>query len=192
VSGATADAVIHGAPCPVAIAPAGYAQRARRQPFGLIAAAVDAGTDTERIAGVAGRIAARADATLRLITVADTAGVPGGAMAAGTIGYVTQANANRDCASSALDRAARAVGPNVTVERRVAGGRVAGAVAKLSERSDLLVIGSRAYGPVRRVLAGTHTGSITHAASSPVLVLPRGTSDELDEQVVPLAAAAAP
>jgi hypothetical protein len=96
-----------------------------------------------------------------VITVADTAGVPGGALAAGTIAYVTQANAYRGCASSALDRAASAAKEDIAVERRVAGGRVAGAVAKLSERADLLVIGSRAYGPVLRVLAGTPGRSCT-------------------------------
>jgi nucleotide-binding universal stress UspA family protein len=190
VPGATADAVIQAAPCPVAVVPARYAQGAGRRPFGLIAAAVDGGPDTERIARVAGRVAARADAALRLITVAE---VPGGPepMSAGTIGYVTIANASRDCASDALDRAVRAAGADVTVERRVAGGRVGGAVAKLSEDADLLVIGSRGHGALRRVAAGTHTGRILHAASRPVLVLARDTGEQFEEQVVALAAAGA-
>ena len=71
----------------------------------------------------------------------------------------------------------------------MAGGRVAGAVAKLSEDADLLVIGSRGYGPLRRVAAFTHTGRIMRAATCPVLVLPRGVGEQLDERVVPLAAA---
>jgi nucleotide-binding universal stress UspA family protein len=190
VPGATAEAVVRAAPCPVAVAPAGYAERAGRRPFGLIAAAVDAGAVTERIAGVASGIAARAGAALRLITVADVAGVPGGTMAAGTIGYVTRANAWRDRATNALDRATRAVGPDVTVERRVAGGRVGGAVAKLSEDADLLVVGSRGYGPLRRIAAGTHTGQILHAARCPVLVLAHDTSEQFDERLVPLTAGA--
>jgi hypothetical protein len=74
------------------------------------------------------------------------------------------------------------------VERGVASGRVAGAVAKLSRRADLLVIGSRGYGPVRRVALGTHTGRIMRAASTPVLVLSRCTGEQLDERVVLLAA----
>jgi len=188
-AGATADAVIRAAPCPVAIAPAGYAQRAGNPPFGLIAAAVDGGPDTERIARVAGRLAARGHAALRLITVADVAGIPG-PTSAGTIGYVTLANAARDCANDALKRASRAAGDDVTVERCVAGGRVAGAVAKLSERADVLVIGSRGYGPVRGVLAGAHASSILHAASTPVLVIPQRTPASRDEPLIALAAAA--
>jgi nucleotide-binding universal stress UspA family protein len=191
VPGAIAEAVIQAAPCPVAVAPTGYAQCAdRRRPFGLIAAAVDAGADTERIARVASGVAARAGATLRLVTVADVVGVPA-PMAAGTIGYVTQANVGRDCATDALDRAARAAGADVAVERRVAGGRVSGAVAKLSEDADLLVIGSRGYGPLRRVAAGTHTGQILHAACCPVLVLAHRTGEQFDERLVPLAAGGA-
>jgi len=189
VGGATAEAVVQAAACPVAVAPAGYAARADRRPSGLIAAAVDAGADTERIARVASAIAARAGATLRLITVADVAAVPGAPMAAGTIGYVTQANAGRDCASSALDRAARAAGPEVPVERRVAGGRVGGAVARLSEDADLLVIGSRGYGPLRRVAAGTHTGQILRAARCPVLVLGHGRGERRDGRLASPAAA---
>jgi nucleotide-binding universal stress UspA family protein len=187
---ATPDAVIRAAPCPVAVAPAGYAERAGRRPFGLIAAAVDGGRDTERIARVAARAAARAGATLRLITVVD-APAAGGPHSAGTIGYVTIANATRRVAADALDRATRAAGPDVAVERRTAGGRVAGALARLSEDADLLVIGSRGYGPLLAVAAGTHTGRIMHAAPCPVLALARGTGEQRDERAAALAAAGA-
>ena len=151
---------------------------------------MDGGPDTERIGRVAGAIAVEADARLRLVTVAEVAGGPGPA-SAGTIGYVTLSNASRDRATNALDRAASAVDADVPVERRVAGGRVGGAVAALSADADLLVIGSRSYGPLRRVVAGTHTGSIMHGASVPVLVLPRGAGGQHDEHVAGLAAATA-
>jgi len=39
---------------------------------------------------------------------------------------------------------------------------------------DLLVMGSRAYGPLRRVLTGSVSSQVVHGASCPVLVLPRG------------------
>jgi nucleotide-binding universal stress UspA family protein len=43
-----------------------------------------------------------------------------------------------------------------------------------SSRFDVLVLGSRGYGPLRRVLLGTVSGRVVEAAASPVLVLPRG------------------
>ena len=65
VPGTTAEAVIHAAPCAVAIVPAGYAERAARRPFGLVAAAVDGSGDTERVARIAAGIAEGAGADLQ-------------------------------------------------------------------------------------------------------------------------------
>jgi nucleotide-binding universal stress UspA family protein len=186
VPGATAEAVIHAAPCAVAIAPAGYAQRAARRPFGLIAAALDGGPESRRVARVAARIARDADAALRLIAVP---GLP--AMCMGWHGYVTTIDTMRDLAADTLKRAADAAGPHLTVERCVANAPVVDGVSRHSESADLLVIGSRGYGPLRRVVLGTHTGPIMHAARIPVLVVPRGAAEELDEAMVPVAAASA-
>jgi nucleotide-binding universal stress UspA family protein len=44
----------------------------------------------------------------------------------------------------------------------------------LSERVDLLVLGSRAWGPVRRIVLGSVSAGLTREAHCPVLVLPRG------------------
>jgi nucleotide-binding universal stress UspA family protein len=60
-----------------------------------------------------------------------------------------------------------------------------GAVAVLTDEAqtlDLLVLGSRAYGPVRRVLLGSVSGPLVRQAPCPVLVLPRPGSRESDEQ----------
>jgi nucleotide-binding universal stress UspA family protein len=40
--------------------------------------------------------------------------------------------------------------------------------------TDLLVCGSRSYGPVRRVLLGSVSAALVRQASVPVLVVPRG------------------
>ena len=45
---------------------------------------------------------------------------------------------------------------------------------------DLLVCGSRGYGPLRAVLLGSVTRRITLTAQCPVLVLPRGVESPLD------------
>jgi nucleotide-binding universal stress UspA family protein len=55
---------------------------------------------------------------------------------------------------------------------------------QLVERSaglDLLIMGSRGYGPLRAVLAGGVSGRVTRSAHCPVIVLPRGIEAPLDE-----------
>jgi hypothetical protein len=46
----------------------------------------------------------------------------------------------------------------------------------LSGRVDLIVLGSRAWGPVRRLMLGSVSARLTRAAHCPVLVLPRGAA----------------
>lgn len=188
VPGTTADAVIHAAPCAVAIAPAGYADAEEAAPFGLVTAAVDGGDETERVARVAARIARRAGGRLRLVTVADVPYSRGPA-AAGNLGYASLKDVIGETAARTIDRAAGAVGDGIEIEPRVADGEVADGVARESADADLLVIGSRGYGPLRRVVLGSSTGRILHAATCPVLVVPRRTVEELDDAVVPFGAA---
>ena len=48
------------------------------------------------------------------------------------------------------------------------------ALVELSRDVDLIVCGSRAYGPVRSVLLGAVTHRLAHEAHCPVLFIPRG------------------
>ena len=49
-----------------------------------------------------------------------------------------------------------------------------------SKRVDLLVMGSRAYGPARAVMLGGVSRRVTASAGSPVLVLPRGAEADIE------------
>jgi nucleotide-binding universal stress UspA family protein len=46
-------------------------------------------------------------------------------------------------------------------------------LAELSARVDLLICGSRGYGPLRTVLLGGVSGGLAHTAACPLLVIPR-------------------
>ena len=59
------------------------------------------------------------------------------------------------------------------VETDVQLGRPANALLELSEEVDLLLIGSRRWGPVARVILGATGEALLHVASCPVLVVPR-------------------
>jgi nucleotide-binding universal stress UspA family protein len=75
----------------------------------------------------------------------------------------------------ALDRALAELPGGVRATGELLYGEVVDELSVIGERGvDLLVCGSRGYGPVRRVLLGTVSAALVRQASVPVLVVPRG------------------
>lgn len=66
---------------------------------------------------------------------------------------------------------ADALGANAKVE--VSRGRPADALLAFSKEVDLIVLGSRRWGPVQRVLLGSTGEALLHDAACPVLTVPR-------------------
>ena len=54
------------------------------------------------------------------------------------------------------------------------GGKPADVLITLSETVDMMVIGSRGYGPRKAVLLGGVSGQVIRSARCPVVVVPRG------------------
>ena len=188
VPGTTADQVLTAAPSAV-VAPAGYADR-RPPALGVIGAAVDGGEESERVARVGARIARAAGSALRVVTVVERH-QPEGVLHTGGVGDRSLRDALREAATAALERAADAGGSGVRVERRAREGSAGQELTAESHDLDLLVVGSRSFGPLRRVALGSVTAKVLRAAGCPVLVVPRYAAEQLDDSVVPLAAAAA-
>ena len=69
----------------------------------------------------------------------------------------------RDQAQAALDDACSAVPEGIAVEGELVG-----------DPGAILVVGSRGYGPLRRVMLGSVSGKLTRSAPAPVIVHPRG------------------
>jgi nucleotide-binding universal stress UspA family protein len=55
-------------------------------------------------------------------------------------------------------------------------GRPAAELSRLSTDLDLLVVGSRSHGPVRRLLLGSTSARLVREASCPVLIVPRSAA----------------
>ena len=70
-----------------------------------------------------------------------------------------------------LEHAALITGENVVCE--VVRGRPADRLLELADEVDLIVIGSRRWGPVARLMLGSTGESLLHDAGCPVLVVPR-------------------
>jgi nucleotide-binding universal stress UspA family protein len=188
--GTTADQVLRAAPCAMAVAPPGYAARDAAAGTGIVGAAVDGGEETERIARIAARIARGAKAKLRLLTVIERRYTQG-PLYAGNLGYRSLRAAMTSAAEEALQRGTAAAGAGVDVEGRLSEGAPAKQLIAESGEVDLLVVGSRGFGPLRRVVLGTVGSAVLRGAACPVLVLPRRTAEQLDDAVASLAEAAA-
>lgn len=67
-----------------------------------------------------------------------------------------------------------ALGPHPEAQPIVLDGEPAEVLAEQTRELGLLVMGSRGYGPLRRVLLGSVSAALLDAARCPVMIVPRG------------------
>jgi nucleotide-binding universal stress UspA family protein len=81
----------------------------------------------------------------------------------------------RDRYRAILDDALKALPAVVRPEGRLLSGEVEEQLVEQANSSlDVMVVGSRAYGPLRRVLLGSTSNALMRSARCPVIVYPRG------------------
>jgi len=162
--------VMHGAPCAVAVAPAGL----RETDVGLrvIAAAVDGSSEAEEALDAAIEVGGAADATLRLLTVVAS---PASAFGWGYGVYDIQ-DQLRESFREVLDKAVARVPTELRPSMDLLDGDPAAAlIEECGKGVDLLCMGSRGYGPMRRLLLGSVSGQLVKGAPCAVLAVPRGS-----------------
>jgi nucleotide-binding universal stress UspA family protein len=77
--------------------------------------------------------------------------------------------------ADALDRAIAGLPEGTQATGRLVDGSVVDALTDITpDTADLLVCGSRGYGPARRVLLGGVSSRVLRHARVPVIVVPRG------------------
>jgi len=164
--GSVADGLLHGAPCEVMAAPQGFAAE-EHGPFRTIAVAFD---DTEEAKAALARAEALALACRATIVVYTVSAPP--TVVPGATGY-TPAIAPE--AAPIVTRAVKSVDERLAATGRALAGTPAPTIAAACEEvgADLLVAGSRGYGPMMRVLVGSVSTQLLHKAPCPVLVVPR-------------------
>jgi nucleotide-binding universal stress UspA family protein len=159
--GATGERLLHGSPCAVAVVPSGY----RTRPHPAINA-IGAAFDGSKEAAVA------------VETATAIAGAPDPAYGAGELMGGSADPALRDelrhVLRGALDAAVAGIRADVPAEPVLLEGDPAEQLIERTADLDLLVTGSRGYGPLRAVLVGGVSGRLTRAARCPVIITPRG------------------
>jgi nucleotide-binding universal stress UspA family protein len=172
-SGGTAERLLHGSGCPVAVAPRGYRRRDTDKLRRIGVAFVDT-PDGHEAVRYAADLATRSGLPLTLFSVVGVHAnwfVP---EAVRPEEETVPAEVREDY-QEALDRALAGLPDGVWATGELLYGEVVDELSVVGERGvDLLVCGSRGYGPVRRVLLGTVSAALVRQASVPVLVVPRG------------------
>jgi nucleotide-binding universal stress UspA family protein len=175
--GSTAERLLHGAPCPVAIAPTGLAADWRPQRIGAGFIDLEEGHAALHAAAA---LAGAAGGTLHAMTAVEPL-VWNRSAAIAPYRADGDLETSTAAAQRALDGAIGSLATDVTATSEVVAALASDALTALSRDVDLLVCGSRGYGPLRSVLLGGVTHSLIRKAQCPVVVVPRGTEETFDE-----------
>jgi nucleotide-binding universal stress UspA family protein len=173
--GSVAESVLRGSPCPVVIVPLGLAEQAPVQ-LRTICVAFDGRPEAWTALQRGAQIAEAAQARLRIVMAVPTD------------------EPNRQAAIE-LGHASESVTRALDSETELLHGDAADVLAAQRKHGiDLLVTGSRGFGPVRRVLLGSVSTALMRSAPFPVMVVPRTARFEPDaaglageDEVVPRA-----
>jgi nucleotide-binding universal stress UspA family protein len=170
VAGTLGIRLLDGAPCPVAIAPHGLADAGPWRPS-TIGVAFDGSPEAHAALDEARQIALAARATLAVIAVAELIGSPHQ-----TVDPADYRRESEQQAQEWLREARAALRGDFTVVTRTLVGDPGPELLEFGHRLDLLVLGSRGYGPVRRVLFGSVSAHLIARCTCPLIVTPRGTN----------------
>lgn len=171
-AGSTADRLLAGSVCPIAVAPVGMRERAIGSLTRIGVAYIDT-PEANAALDLAARLAGRTDAELRLYTViaSESEIMPLGIGYDGEHAFEESA---KDTFRFALDTAIAGLPSGVRASGTILSGHPAQVLSGLGDEDiDLLFCGSRGYGPVRRVLLGGVSAKLVRGARSPLIVVPR-------------------
>ncbi len=164
--GSVAEALTHGSRAPIALAPRGYAETAPDS-LGAIAVAYDGTPESDAALRQAEAIGLETGASLEVLTVI------GPSALVSKVEMESRSSVPKPHA--VVEEALAGIDDAVEVHARELIGPTAKAVAGACADVDLLITGSRDYGPLRRVLIGSISSQLVHTAPCPVLVAPRPT-----------------
>jgi nucleotide-binding universal stress UspA family protein len=173
--GSTTERLLYGATAPVTVVPPGWRQSVPDRISSIGVAYVDTreGREALRMAVRAGQ---RIPAQLTLYSVLDQLS-EGYSYLVGRTDEQAFLDRMRDSVGKALDLAAADAPPELEPRTVLLEGSVVELLAGLGQDDvDLIVCGSRGYGPARRVLLGGVSSRLIRRAQLPVAIVPRATT----------------
>ena len=178
VAGGTGERLLHGSPCAVALAPPGF--REYEQSLRVVGAGYDGSPEADIALDGAIALAVHHEATMRIFTVMPALGsVPASALEA-----ANPAAAVRDRYEQASRAAQERAPAAVRAATSVVTGTPAAVLRDEAEKGiDLLALGSRGFGPLRRTFSGSVAASLMHGLPCPLVVFPRGAEQPRVERL---------
>jgi nucleotide-binding universal stress UspA family protein len=165
-------AALNRAPCAIAIAPRAYTSVTRR--ITKIGVGYEGSPESEHALATARELASRYGATIKALWVVSLQNVREETPIPADWPDATEVLVFR--CSSELGRI-----PGIEAEATYGGPREE--LSRFGDRVDLLIVGSRRYGPIRRLFHGTTSTYLTRHISCPLLVLPRAAETVTDAEV---------
>jgi nucleotide-binding universal stress UspA family protein len=163
-------AALNGAPCAVAISPHGYAGHPTQ--ITKVGVAYNGSPESAAALAQARDIAAATGATIHALEVVSLPSVAYTGLIAPAIGETIDAM---------LQEATSRMQALPDVDARAVYGLAGEELASFSDEVDLLVVGSRGYGPVKRLVLGSASDYLQRHGRCSLLVLPRiPVSDALE------------
>lgn len=170
--GGVGERLLAGGACAVAVAPRGYGEQAVAR-LEVIGVGLDGSQEARRALDAAVALAATCGARIRVITSFNRLAF-GGTPPSGLPGSSAN-DVMRSELRAIHDDAIAGVGTEVETESRFVDGPADDVLLAESADVDLLVVGSRGYGPLGAVLLGSTSFPLARAARCPLLVTPRDT-----------------
>ena len=167
--GSVGERLLTGAPCAVAIAPRGFAAD-EPAAFSVVGVAYNGTPESKLGLALGERLARSAGAILRVIAVLPKVIVQPSRIGHTARGYERALRAHFE---NALEEASSQLAGDVESEIVLLEGPPAAKLAEATRELDLMVLGSRGYGPIGRALLGGTASDLVRSAHSPVLVVPR-------------------
>lgn len=161
--GNVSERVLHGGGARTVLAPRGYVSNEDR--FDSIGVGLGGTPESDDALCTGVALARQAGAALRVITVFDPADY------IHALGATDGPDELRLHAEHTLDDAVRGA-DDARVTGELLDGDPGDVLTRLSSELDLLVLGSRSYGPLRAVLLGGVSGALVHRAVCPLMIVP--------------------
>jgi nucleotide-binding universal stress UspA family protein len=168
--GSVAEALFSGAPVPVAIAPHGYAANSKES-WDVIGCAFNETEEAGAALDLAAELSTRLGATLRVLGVHQPP--PFAGVSSGTFTFDSIDQSLREDLGQRLEKAVSGLDKAAQASSSLFDGDPSSTLIAESENVDLLVVGSRGYGPVRSVVLGSVSRALARDAVCPVIVAPR-------------------
>lgn len=173
LAGNVGTALLHGSPCSVAIAPHGYAADADPR-LEEIVVAYDGSPEAQMALEDAIALVRPSEALLKLVTVAESPVISYGKGGGSSQGWHALKERVEEMMRERLERATASIPDDVRLESVLVNDEPATALVQIARNDGaLLMLGSRAYGPLRRVLLGSVATELARRAPCPLIVHPR-------------------